>query len=217
MDTKIQVYIVDDHPLFRQGVRLFLENQDSIAIVGEADTGQDALIALEDREVDVVLLDLQMPGLDGLGTLEKLREKRPTIRVLVLTSFGAWEMVHKALQGGAMGYVLKDSPPEELLAAIQTVAAGGVCFGSNIAQDLVTHLNQRAEPTGEKEIDSLTPREEEVLQLMVRGLSNREIARDLTVSEKTVKSHVASILQKMDVRSRTQAALLALRRGLVRE
>jgi len=212
MGEKIRVLIVDDHPLFRQGVRLYLERQEQIHLAGEAEQGEEALEQLGKTPVDLVLLDLQMPRMDGLQTLEKIRAEWPEVKVLVLTSFGSWDKVYSALQVGASGYIIKDAPPQELLAAIKTVAAGGVCFGTEVARELLARVDR--DKAGPEEIDPLTPREKEVLKLMVRGLANREISEELVVSEKTVKTHVANILQKLGVKSRTQAALLAMREGL---
>lgn len=213
MGDKIRILIVDDHPLFRQGVKLYLENKGEIYLAGEAGNGEEALEILEKTGVDVVLLDLQMPRMDGLETLQRIREETPEVRVLILTSFGSWDKVYSALQGGASGYVMKDAPPMELLAAIKTVAAGGVCFGTEVARELLARVD-KDKPAPEN-IEPLTPREKEVLSLMVRGLSNREISEELVVSEKTVKTHVANILQKLGVKSRTQAALLAMREGIL--
>jgi len=213
MEEKIKVLIVDDHPLFRQGVRLYLETQDNIQLVGEAGTGQEAIEILAHKDTDVILLDLQMPEMDGLETLQIIKEKWNQVKVLILTSFGSWEKVYSALQGGAAGYLMKDAPPRELLAAIKTVAAGGVCFGTEVARELLARVDQYK--PGPEGIEPLTPREKEVLTLMVRGLGNREISEELVVSDKTVKTHVANILGKLGVKSRTQAALMALREGLV--
>ncbi len=213
MGENIRVLIVDDHPLFRQGVRLYLENQEQLTLAGEAGHGEEALEKLEENKVDVVLLDLQMPRMDGLETLQKIRADWPEVKVLVLTSFGSWDRVYDALQRGASGYIMKDAPPRELLAAIKTVSAGGVCFGNEVARELLARVD-REKPSPEN-VEPLTPREKEVLSLMVRGLANREISEELVVSEKTIKTHVANILHKLGVKSRTQAALLAMREGMV--
>lgn len=228
MKKKIAVLIVDDHPLFRQGVRLYLETQADLELVGEAADGEQALAILTEREADVVLLDLQMPGIGGLETARRLAAGpgRDGSRVLVLTSFGDWERIRAALKAGAAGYLLKDAPPEELAAAIRAVAAGGSCLGGQVAEVLRKRMDgatQGAEKgpgegkgSAEKRpSEPLTEREKEVLALVARGMGNREIAGRLYVSEKTVKTHVANILQKLDVKSRTQAALYAMRHNLV--
>ena len=215
---KISLLIVDDHPLFRQGVRLFLETLTDINLVGEADCGQAALDFLDQQAVNVVLLDLQMPGMDGIETTEGIIAQNPDIRVLILTSFGSWEKVYLALKTGAAGYILKDAEPEQLVTAIRAVAAGGSYLGAQVAADLLLHVDSQGKPKEETTLpDPLSSRELEVLTLVARGLGNREIAESLFVSEKTVKSHVANILQKLNVKSRTQAALYAMRENIIEE
>jgi len=213
--VKIKLLIVDDHPLFRQGVRLFLETIPDMEVAGEADCGEAALSLLEQRDVDLVLLDLQMPGLDGIETTGQINAVRPGTKILILTSFGDWEKVYGALKAGASGYILKDAEPEQLLTAIRAVAAGGSYLGAQVAADLLQHVENEGR-TGPSEVhEPLSTREMEVLALIARGLSNREIAESLFLSEKTVKTHVANILQKLDVKSRTQAALYAMRKNLI--
>ncbi|MTI94623.1 MAG: response regulator transcription factor [Firmicutes bacterium] len=219
MSNKIQLLIVDDHPLFRRGVRLFLETNSDLELAGEVDGGAEALEFLEGQPVDVVLLDLQMPGMDGIETAREITVRWPEVRPLMLTSFGSWEKVYQALKSGAAGYVLKDAEPEELVAAIRAVAAGGSYLGPQVAAELLQHVGSDATPV-EKESslpEPLSAREKEVLTLVARGMGNREIAEKLFVSEKTVKTHVANILQKLNVKSRTQAALLAMRENLIDE
>ena len=213
---RITLLIVDDHPLFRRGVRFFLDTVPGLEPAGEADGGESALAFLERREVDVVLLDLQMPGLDGLETARRIRDRWPQARVLILTSFGNWDRVYSALKAGAAGYVLKDAEPEELVAAVKAVAAGGSYLGAQAAAELLQHAGgerEREERRGNLP-EPLSARENEVLALVAMGLSNREIAGRLCLSEKTVKTHVANILQKLNVKSRTQAALYAMRGNL---
>lgn len=214
-ETMISLLIVDDHPLFRQGVRLFLETIPELAIAGEADCGQGALAFLEKNRVDVVLLDLQMPGPDGIETTRKILASRPEMRILILTSFGSWEKVYTALKAGASGYILKDAEPEQLVAAIRAVAAGGSYLGTQVAADLLQHVDRAGTPAVKELPEPLSGRETEVLSLLARGLGNREIAEALFLSEKTVKTHVANILQKLNVKSRTQAALYAMKENLV--
>lgn len=216
-DAKIRLLIVDDHPLFRQGVRLFLESAPELELSGEAEGGETALDFLEEHEVDVVLLDLQMPGLDGIETTRRIISRWPDLRILILTSFGSWEKVYTALKSGAAGYILKDAQPEQLVAAIRAVASGGSYLDSHVAADLLQHVDNQGKPTPPQLPDPLSSRETEVLTLIARGLGNREIADTLFVSEKTVKTHVANILQKLNVKSRTQAALYAMRQNLVEE
>lgn len=208
----IRILIIDDHPLFRRGVRFFLQSLPDIEIVGEAENGGQALAILEKgAEVDLALLDLQMPGMDGVEVTTEIKVRFPGVKVLVLTSFNSWERVKRALQVGAEGYALKDAPPEELHAAIRAVSAGGSYFGAEVARKLIDSING-----GEEELlAQLTARETEVLKLLALGLGNREIAEELIISEKTAKTHVANILQKLQVKSRTQAALYATQKGLV--
>jgi DNA-binding NarL/FixJ family response regulator len=210
---KIRLLIVDDHPLFRQGVRLFLQEISDVELAGEASHGEAALEFLEREEVDVILLDLHMPRLDGIAVTEQVAQGWPETKVLILTSFGGWEKVYAAMRAGALGYVLKDAQPEELLAAIRAVAAGGSYLGAQVAAELISRVE--GDKVTEDRRDPLTEREREVLSLVASGLGNREISERLYLSEKTVKTHVANILQKLGVRSRTQAALLAMREGLV--
>ncbi len=211
---KIRLLIVDDHPLFRQGVRLFLQEITGIEVVGEVGDGESALSFLVQQEVDVVLLDLLMPGLDGTEVAGQVSRRWPKVKVLILTSFGSWHKAYAALKAGAAGYVQKDAEPAELLAAIQAVAAGGSYLGARMAAEMLSHVGNEENVAQEQSTHSLTEREKEVLTLIARGLGNREIGEKLFVSEKTVKTHVANILQKLGVKSRTQAAMYAMRAGL---
>jgi len=190
-----------------------LEEVPDVNVAGEAPHGEAALEFLEREEVDVVLLDLHMPRLDGIAVTERVVQGWPETKVLILTSFGGWEKVYAAMRVGALGYVLKDAQPEELLAAIRAVAAGGSYLGAQVAAELITRVEQDKASEGRR--DPLTEREREVLSLVACGLGNREISERLYLSEKTVKTHVANILQKLGVKSRTQAALLAMRENLV--
>lgn len=208
----IRVVSLDDHPLFRQGVRLFLETIPTISLVGELDDGARLPQFLQEQPADVLLLDLQMPGMDGLAVLEQLKTMAEAPKVLVLTSFGGWERVNKALQLGAAGYLMKDAPPQELVAAIQAVAAGGTYLTAAAAAELMSHMQvgPTAELARDELVEPLTQREEEVLGHIVQGCGNKEIASALFLTEATVKTHVANILQKIGVKSRTQAALWAM-------
>jgi DNA-binding NarL/FixJ family response regulator len=204
----IKVLLVDDHPVVRQGLRTFLDLQDDITVVGEAADGESGVDAAEALRPDVVLLDLRMPGSDGLVALHGLRGRRNPARVLVITSFTEPAAVLPAVRAGAAGYVYKDIDPPALAAAIRSVHAGHVLLHPDVVRQLAA---SEAAPPGTQ----LTAREREVLAELARGLSNREIARSLSVSEKTVKTHVSAILTKLGVQDRTQAALQALRSGLV--
>ncbi len=204
----IRVLVVDDHPVVRQGLRTFLDVQDGITVVGEAEDGAACVTEAERLCPDVVLLDLRMPGTDGVAALHGLRELDDPPRVLVITSFTEPTAVLPAIRAGASGYVYKDVDPPALAAAIRAVHAGHVLFHPDVARMLAAGGAQPAAPT-------LTAREREVLVEVARGRSNREIAKALAVSEKTVKTHVSAILGKLDVQDRTQAALYAVRTGLV--
>lgn len=218
VEKTIRLMMVDDHPLFRQGVRLYLQGAPGIQLVGEASDGNEALEFLETETADVILMDLQMPGPDGIEVTTRIKERWPQINVLLLTSFGSWEKIMAALKAGASGYILKDADPDELLAAINAVSAGGSYLGNRVTAQLLNHMDQPApSPQQQATGEPLTEREREVLALVARGQNNREIAEALFVSEKTVKTHVANILQKLQVKSRTQAALYAMKNGLVQD
>jgi DNA-binding NarL/FixJ family response regulator len=204
----IRVLVVDDHPVVRQGLRTFLDLQDDITVVGEAADGAGCLEAAEELDPDVVLLDLKMPGSDGVEALRGLRERGRRARVLVVTSFPEPAAVLPAVRAGAAGYVYKDVDPPALAAAIRAVHAGHVLLHPDVARLLAVGQDR---PAGTQ----LTVRERDVLAEIARGRSNREIARGLGVSEKTVKTHVSAVLAKLGVQDRTQAALYAVRTGLV--
>jgi DNA-binding NarL/FixJ family response regulator len=208
MGEPIRVLVVDDHPVVRQGLRTFLDLQDDITVVGEAADGAGCVEAAERLRPDVVLLDLRMPGADGVEALRGLRERDNRARVLVITSFPEPAAVLPAVRAGAAGYVYKDVDPPALAAAIRAVHAGHVLLHPDVARLLAAG---DAAPAGVR----LTAREHQVLAEIAHGRSNREIARALTLSEKTVKTHVSAILTKLGVQDRTQAALYAVRSGLV--
>ena len=204
----IRVVLADDHAVVRQGLRTFLDLQDDIEVVAEASDGHEAVAAASAFDPDVVLLDLVMPGLDGLGALKQLRSGRA--RVIVLTSFGDDDKLFAALRGGAAGYLLKDVQPAELVRAIRSAYAGESPLSPAIATRVVEEVAQGVVSAH----DDLTPRELDVLTLIARGRSNKVIARELGVAEKTVKTHVSHILAKLGVSDRTQAALYAVKQGL---
>ncbi len=207
----IRVLLVDDHQVVRRGLRTFLEVQDDIEVVGEASDGDEGIAAAEQLRPDVVLMDVKMPGTDGIEALRKLRELDNPARVLVVTSFTEQRTVVPALRAGAAGYVYKDVDPEALAGAIRSVHAGHVLLQPEVAGAL---LAQEEGNNGQGRGTSLTDREREVLALIADGRSNREIARALVLSEKTVKTHVSNILMKLDLADRTQAALWAVRHGI---
>jgi len=208
----IRVLIVDDHAVVREGLRKFLELQDGLEVVGEAGDGAEALEAAERLAPDVVLMDLVMPKLDGVEAMRELRARLPACRVIVLTSYADDERLLPAIRAGAAGYLLKNVQPQELARAVRAAHAGATLLDPVVAARLVETIAQApaAAPP-----DRLTPREREVLELLARGLSNKRIALELGVAEKTVKTHVSHVLEKLAVSDRTQAALYAVRTGLV--
>ncbi|MBA0050521.1 response regulator transcription factor [Streptomyces sp. AJS327] len=211
MAEPIRVVLVDDHQVVRRGLRTFLEIQDDIVVVGEAADGEEGVARTDELRPDVVLMDVKMPGVDGIEALRRLRERGNEARVLVVTSFTERRTVVPALRAGAAGYVYKDVDPEALAGAIRSVHAGHVLLQPEVAGAL---LSDEESEGSTARADQLTDREREVLGLIADGRSNREIARALVLSEKTVKTHVSNILMKLDLADRTQAALWAVRHGL---
>lgn len=218
---KIRVLIVDDHAVVRQGLRTFLELQDAppalpIEIVGEAANGAQAVELAHRLQPDVVLLDLVMPELDGIAATPQIIAASPRARVLILTSFGEEDKVFPAIRAGAHGYLLKDIPPNDLVHAVRAAYAGKVQLHPDIARKLMSVIAGQEEPlwgTRLTGVEELSEREREVLRLVARGLTNHEIAERLVISEKTVKTHVSSILGKLGLADRTQAAIWALKHG----
>jgi NarL family two-component system response regulator LiaR len=209
----IRVLIADDHAVVRRGLRTFLELQDDIEVVGEAEDGEEAVAAVEELAPDVVLMDLVMPRVDGIEAIRQIRERRPATRVIALTSFLDDDKLFPAVRAGAAGSLLKDVQPQELVSAIRTVHGGESLLHPAAAARRMAQVasdGERPDPGAQ-----LTPREREVLALLARGLPNKVIARDLGVSEKTVKTHVSNLLGKLGLTDRTQAALYAVREGLV--
>lgn len=209
--ARIRVLLVDDHQVVRRGLRTFLEVQGDIDVVGEAGDGDEGVARAEELRPDVILMDIKMPGADGISALRKLRELGNPARVLIVTSFTEQRTIVPALRAGAAGYVYKDVDPEALAGAIRSVHAGHVLLQPEVADAL---LSQEFPGPGQGRGNALTEREREVLTLIADGRSNREIARALVLSEKTVKTHVSNILMKLDVSDRTQAALWAVRHGI---
>jgi DNA-binding NarL/FixJ family response regulator len=213
----IRVLVADDQWMVRDGFRMLLKNADGIEIVAEAENGLEAVEKAARFQPNVVLMDIRMPTLDGLEATRRILAADELVRVLILTTFDLDEYIYEALRAGASGFVLKDDPPEQLLAAIRTVAAGDALLSPSVTRRVIkqfTKLPPRTPPTG---FDELTSREREVLQLLAQGLSNAEIGTQLYIGETTVKTHVTRVLQKLDVRDRAQAIVVAYRTGLVDE
>src|SRR3954451_12399791 len=212
MPDAIRVLVVDDHAVVREGLRTYLSLQEGIEVVGEAADGQAAVLAAERLRPDVVLMDLVMPRLDGVGAMRELRRLLPRTRVIVLTSFTEDDRVLPAVQAGAAGYLLKTAAPAEVARAVRVAASGEALLDPGAAATLVAAI---AQPAGETPAERLPPREREVLTLIGRGYANKRIALELGLSEKTVKTHVSHLLAKLGVHDRTQAAVHALRAGLI--
>ncbi len=212
MAAPIRVLIVDDHPIVRKGIRALLARKHDLRVVGEAGDGAEAISQARKLAPDVVLMDLVMPRMDGVEAIREITAQLPGTRILVLTSFATDDKVFPAIQAGALGYLLKDSSPDDLLRAIYQVAKGEVTLQPSIARQV---LSEFSAPTKKPHtLDPLTAREHEVLRLLAQGESNKEIAAALVIAEETVHAHVSSILAKLHLASRTQAALYALRGGL---
>jgi DNA-binding NarL/FixJ family response regulator len=216
-DDPIRVLIVDDHAVVREGLRTYLALQDGIDVVGEAQDGEGALEQVAALGPDVILMDLVMPRRDGIAAMRDLRARGATARVIALTSFADDERIMPAIQAGAAGYLLKNVQPAELARAVRAAHAGEALLDPSVAARLVEAVVQQraAAPAAGPPAPELTPREHEVLALIVAGMANKRIALELGLSEKTVKAHVGHLLAKLGVADRTQAALLAVRTGLV--
>ncbi|MEH2167833.1 MAG: response regulator transcription factor [Nostoc sp.] len=208
----IKVLLVDDQSLIRQGLRALLELEPDLEIVGEAENGEQAINFVAQFQPDVILLDIRMPIMDGVAATQEIQKRFAKTKILVLTTFDDDEYVSAALKNGAMGYLLKDTPSEELAVAIRAVHKGYTHLGPGIVKKLLTkfsHVASTQSPPVPSSLTELTPREKEVLRLIATGASNREIAQELYISEGTVKNHVTNILNRLNLRDRTQAAIWA--------
>ncbi|MBG9751018.1 response regulator [Bacillus thuringiensis] len=214
---KIKVLLVDDHTVVLKGLAFFLSTQEDLELVGEANNGKEALVKVGETNPDVILMDLYMPEMDGVEATAYIKKEYPNVKVIVLTSFSDQAHVLPALRAGASGYILKDVEPDQLVEAIRSAYKGNIQLHPDIANDLLSQTL----PVEEKEeehsiqVDVLTARENEVLQLLAKGMSNKEIASVLVITEKTVKAHVSSILSKLNLSDRTQAALYAVKNGIL--
>jgi DNA-binding NarL/FixJ family response regulator len=218
MAETIRILLVDDQRLMREGLRILLELEPDLEIVGEAENGEAGLEAYAALEPDVVLMDVRMPGMDGVEATWRLRERWPGARVIILTTFDDDEYVFEGLRAGAQGYLLKDVSGHDLAEAVRTVSAGGALIEPSVARKVVAEFARVAPPARAADLglpEPLSEREQEILHLMAQGLSNREIAIRLSLAQGTVKNYVTTILQKLGVRDRTQAALRARELGLL--
>jgi NarL family two-component system response regulator LiaR len=213
LDGPARVMLVDDHAVVRQGLRTFLDLQDDITVVGEAKDGVEALRVAQELEPEVVLMDLIMPRMDGIETVRRMKAMRPHTQIIVLTSFGDDQKVFAAIRAGATGFLLKDVSPQDLAAAIHAARRGEASLAPGIATKLLQEIAIGANPPAEEH--ALTEREYAVLALIAQGRSNKQISEELSISEKTVKTHVSNILTKLHLEDRTQAAIYALKEGLV--
>ena len=212
----IRVVIADDQPLVRTGLRMILRAEKDIEVVGEASNGAEAVELCAATQPDVVLMDVRMPEVDGIQATQQISEQPNPPRVLVLTTFDLDDVVYDALRAGASGFLLKDAPEDRLTTAIRVVAEGGSLFAPSVTRRLIEEFASRTTTEPRPSLDLLTARENEVLCQMAQGLSNSEIGQALFVSENTVKTHVARILMKLDLRDRVQAVVLAYESGLVK-
>jgi DNA-binding NarL/FixJ family response regulator len=217
MKDKVRVLIVDDHPLFREGMRGRLDRVGEITVVGEAASGDEAVDLARELEPQVVLMDIKMPGLNGIEATREIRQASPEVGVLVLTMFEDDDSVFAAMRAGANGYLLKGSGGEEVVYAIRAVASGEAVFGAGVAERIIGFLSGPRPATPRRAFPELTEREEEVLSLVAQGKSNQEIASRLFVSLKTVRNHVSNILLKLQVADRAQAVIRARDAGMGRD
>ena len=210
----IRVLVVDDQSMVRAGFRLLLADEPDLEVVAEASNGLEAVAQAARFHPDVILMDIRMPQLDGLEATRRILAADPAARVLVLTTFNLDEYVYEALRAGASGVVLKDDPPEQLIAAVRTIAGGEALLSSAVTRRVIEHFTQLHRQPPPAAVESLTAREMEVFGLITRGLSNAEIGAELFISDTTVKTHVTRLLQKLDLRDRAQAIVLAYQTGL---
>ncbi|MFD2169746.1 response regulator [Tumebacillus lipolyticus] len=207
----IQVVLCDDHTILRDGLRNLLNSEDDLEVIGEAGDGKQAIELVERLQPDVVIMDINMPELSGVEAVERLIAKHPKLRILILTMFGQEEYLFRTMQAGACGYLLKDSPVSDVIQAIRTVMKGGSVLHPELTDKLFASFREKEKPEGEK----LSPREHEVLTTLVKGLSNKEIAERLFISETTVKLHISNIYRKLGVKSRSQAIMHAVKEKLI--
>lgn len=214
MTNPIRILVADDHPIVREGLAAILSTQSDFTVVGEAANGEEAIAGVADLAPDLLLIDLEMPGIDGVEAIRRIRNTHPNLRAIVFTVFDTDERIMSALEAGAQGYLLKGTPREEIFNAVRVVHAGGSLLQPVVASTLLRHIDKRNNPSP-TELDPLTDRELEVLHHLARGRTNREIAEELTITERTAKFHVSSILSKLNARNRTEAVAIARKHSLL--
>ena len=205
----IRVLVADDQSMVRAGLRMLLSDQPDVEVVGEATDGNEAVSLTRQLRPDVVLMDIRMPAVDGIEATRRIVAQDPAARILVLTTFDIDDHVYEALCAGASGFVLKDDPPEQLISAVRTIAAGDALLSPSVTRQVIRQFTRRPRRSPPAAVQTLTERETDVLRLIARGLSNAEIGRELFISDTTVKTHVTRVLQKLEVRDRAQAIVLA--------
>ena len=210
----IRVLVVDDQSMVRAGLRMLLAVESDIDVVAEAGNGREAIAQAARHRPDIVLMDIRMPELDGLEATRRILATDDTVRVMILTTFNLDDYVYEALRAGASGFVLKDDPPEQLISAVRTVAAGEALLSPSVTRRVIAHFTRQSRHPAPPSVRTLTVREMDVFRLIALGFSNAEIGRELFISDTTVKTHVTRVLQKLDVRDRAQAIVLAYRSGL---
>ncbi|MBN1351337.1 response regulator transcription factor [candidate division KSB1 bacterium] len=210
---KIKVMIVDDHAIVREGLSSILAFEDDIEVVGEAVNGVDAIEAFQKLNPHLVLMDLQMPGMDGVQSIKKIKQINPEVKIIILTVFQDEEYVYEGIKAGARGYLLKDTSPDELVETIRKVNRGESLIEPFLATKVLDKFSELAKH--EKPEHNLTPRELQIITLLSEGKSNKELAQDLYISEKTVKTHITHIFEKLNVRDRTEAVMRALKKGII--
>jgi DNA-binding NarL/FixJ family response regulator len=212
--VSIRVLVADDQSMVRAGFRMLLSREEDIEVVAEASNGLEAVHKAALVHPTVVLMDIRMPALDGLEATRRILAADDAVRILVLTTFGLDEYIYEALRAGASGFVLKDDPPEQLIAAIRIVAGGDALLSPTVTKSVIRQFTRIPRPTPPRELDDLTAREHEVFRLIARGLSNAEIGQALCIGDTTVKTHITHILQKLDLRDRVQLIVLAYQAGI---
>lgn len=214
-EQSIRVLLADDHTMFREGLRRILGTEPDIVVVGEARTGQEAVKQVTALMPDVVLMDIRMPGIDGVQATRSIRQAHPGIQVIVLTAYRQDSLALRAMAAGARGYILKDAPSDELIDTIRKVNRGEALLDSTALRQVLDEFRRLSTHPPAAPLTALTPRQLEILRLVARGASNREIADDLSLAEKTVKNNLSIIFRKLEVGNRTEAAIYAIREGLV--